>query len=187
MNNQTYFIFHRDDPISQQSVENLPSDYNRNVNIHYVGDDIADHVPQSVSTTIRLKQLNSLNSNAPNTNSNNSPSVLFYDHKTQNYIHHEGTKAIQFIHNFSSQKKDLQLKQQSRVFQQNSEKMQSNHSNLKKVLEMAVKKEKIKTHAEPMFRTLVESNTKLQLSKIYTKLHNQIHRTAPEHGYKHNA
>lgn len=185
MNKQTYILFHSDSPICQDSIQSLPPDYHNNLKIHDVATEPHEEMHEHVAMTVRSQR----NFKTEQPNRTVTPTVMFYDHGTQSYLKKEGVEAIKFIHNFSTQKKALALKQMSVTHSENMGTMQNTSSNLKRILDLEVKRTAIKKQIQPpnqqsTFRNIVESNHKLQLQQMYNKMHNEIHRKVQGHGEK---
>jgi len=185
MDKQTYILYHSDSSICQDSIRSLPPGYNTNLKIHDVSHDPHEAMHEHVSTAIHAQR----KYKTENPTRSMTPTVMFYDHATQTYHKKEGVEAVKFIHNFSTQKKALVLKQLHSTHTNHMSTMQATGSNLQRVLELDVKKtEEIKQAQPPnqpsTFRQIVESNHKLQLQKMYNKMHNEIHRKTQGHGEK---
>ena len=187
MNNQTYILYHHDSPICQDALKSLPPDYETNLKLHNVSHDTHDLMHPHVAQTV----INKREFKAENPNRTLTPTVMYYDHKTASYIKREGVEAIKFIHNYSTQKKSMTLTQMHQEHTGKVTKIEETGSNLKKILNMHVERTAFKTEQQSQpestqntFRHIVESNHKLQLQKLYNRLHNEVHRKAPEHGRK---
>lgn len=187
MNNKTYILYHNDSPICQDSIKSLPPDYDKNVTLHDVAKDTHESMNHHISNVVSQQR----SFRAQNPEKRVTPTVMYYDHKTQAYIKKDGVDALKFIHNYSTQKKSLALKQMHNTHTESMSQMNQTGSNLQRVIDMHKERTTLKIQQQPQphlaseattFRKIVESNHKIQLQSLYNKIHNEIHKTAPDHG-----
>ena len=153
----------------QEIMDTLPDTHHEhftklNTEEHYADHPIHSTLHPTVSKTLR----NKFDRIQSNPDGDHPPSVLFYDSDSKDYVHHEGTKAIQFLHTYVHSHHTNRMNRHQQHVDTHPPKLHHSHANLKSILNIAVPHE---SKISDSLRQTITANTKSQLQHLYSTIH----------------
>jgi len=105
------------------------------------------------------------------------PSVAFFHHDTNQYIHHEGSQYLMFIHNFIRDKKHIHMQQHKKKVDAHPSQIKSAHSNLQKMFDHTEQHQNSKPigHAKQQVQEHHDHTQTYKNNDFITNLRNMAH------------
>jgi hypothetical protein len=171
MNKMTSYILCNKSDMCKEILDTLPNTYNEHFSTlwteeHYEDEDEDNrptlHPTVSQAVRSRAKRIQE------KPDGYHPPSVMFYDSATDKYIHHEGSKAVQFLHNYVQAHHTNRINRQQQHVNTHSPKLSHSNNNLQKILDITTQ---TKSMISPELKNIIQSNTKQQLQYLYSSIH----------------
>ena len=166
----SYLLCNKSD-MCKEILDTLPETYNDHFTTlwteeHYEDDDNPTHATLHPTVSRAFKAKAKRIQEKPD--GYHPPSIMFYDSYTGNYIHHEGSKAIQFLHTYVQDNNKNRINRQQQHVNTHSPKLSHSNTNLQKILDITTQ---VKNTISPELKDLIQSNTNKQLQYLYSSIH----------------
>jgi len=156
----------------KEILDTLPEAYQSHFTTLWTEEHYSDHPPHTtLHPTVSLALKTKYNRIQEKPDDYQPPSVMFFDPQTQSYVHHEGTKAIQFLHTYVQDHHTNKLASQQHHVGTHSPVLKQSSDNLKKILDITTHQ---KSTISQELKQLIQTNTKSQLQNLYSSIH-KIH------------
>jgi len=166
----------------QETIASLPTDFETQLTLHYVEDPIPPHFPLMLQNTAKARKLEI----EEKPERYHPPTVVFHDTRKNEFIKHEGAKALMFLHQYKTTRQTNKLNQINAGVKLKGESVNSNHDNVQRIMDIIEEKSTQPTSGnlqENDIRQVIISNTNLQLKKLYNRIHNEEFKKQPDHGH----
>jgi hypothetical protein len=177
----TYLICSKDSAMCQEAVASLPPDFDHQLTLHYVEDPIPPNFPLSLQNTAKARKLEI----ESKPDRYHAPTVVFHDTATNEFIKHEGAKALMFLHQYKTTKQNVRLQNVNKQVKSQSDALESKGNNVARIMNLMEEKSiqpKLGNLKEHDIRQVIISNTNMHLKKMYNRIHNEEFKKQPEHG-----
>lgn len=176
-----YVICSKESAMCQEAVASLPPDFQHQLTLHYVEDPIPPNFPLILQNTAKARKLEI----ESKPDRYHAPTVVFHDTRTNEFIKHEGAKALMFLHQYKTTKQNVALQNINKQVKSHGEAVESKGNNVARIMNLIEEKStqpELGDLKEHDIRQVIISNTNLQLKKMYNRIHNQEFKKQPEHG-----
>ncbi len=176
-----YVLCSKNSAMCQEAVAGLPADYQNQLTLHYVEDPIPANFPLMLQNTAKARKLEI----EEKPDRYHPPTVVFHDTRTNEFIKHEGAKALMFLHQYKTTRQTNKLNQINARVQLKGESVNANRDNVQRIMDVMDENSTQPTSGdlkEHDIRQVIISNTNLQLKKLYNRIHNEEFKKQPEHG-----
>ena len=177
-----YLICSKDSAMCQEAVAALPPDFHQQLILHYVEDPIPASFPLMLQNTSKARKLEI----ESKPDRYHAPTVVFHDTRTNEFIKHEGAKALMFLHQYKTTKQNANLQNVQKQVKLQGDAVETKGNNVARIMNLMEEKStqpKLGNLNEHDIRNVIISNTNLQLKKMYNRIHNEEFKKQPEHGH----
>jgi hypothetical protein len=176
-----YVICSKNSAMCQEAVAALPTDYQNQLTLHYVEDPVPPNFPLMLQNTVKARKMEI----EEKPDRYYPPTVVFHDTRKNEFIKHEGAKALMFLHQYKTTRQANNLNQIQSGVKLKGEAVDTKRDNVQRIMDVLDEKSSQPTTGnlkEHDIRQVIISNTNLQLKKLYNRIHNEEFKKQPDHG-----